>query len=705
MGASAWPRSAALRLALFLGLLASAACTPLELKTKIPIVRIALTPEDADPANGVIAPVAGDRASCLAFVAGGESSLPESFDAERGIDKYSPGYYKRLARTLTHLKAMVAAYRLGAPAVLILDEAENPVRHPDFAWADDSLDAFVRGLEPDWTHVQLSVLAFSDSFGVLARDWDAAGRPEALRLTPRARARPNTELWSYGAYLVSKTGLANTLLAYSNRDRSASSGSVKTLQFDLSSASCIEADNCLLWEGVKGEGWFVATPPLLAPSRQVTYDEADAPDVEVAVSELVKQNMYHARRWWKTPDDLLDDAEGGSLSLPSDRALDAMMREVGVEPTVSAERVTVSETPSRASIEEESYPASGSTTTASGIDRASYRSPSDDADAFATPEFEERGERPARAERSDASRFDSDAAAYPSSADPDPDPDPRVVDDRFPLEDAGSPGAEAAAAAAVVADPSPLVADPSPRADALDPAPASASAARRPQTPQEAARQRAAGITRTESAFEYGKSLFNRAWGYEEEAPAEPEPEPVPAEALPAAEAVPAYPAARTVYPEEAYVAAAGAVVSDPNAGYYSPAEAARAYPGSVAEPVAAADDVATLLSQYQSEPRLGAARRERVTAALGAYRRGKFAALGAAARAEEGPASSSRGAAAGLVGVAASAAAAAGLAVGVVAAAIAARRRAGGDGAGGTDGTAREERAALIDRSGTTRA
>ena len=699
MGASAWPRSAALRLALFLGLLASAACAPLELKTKIPIVRIALTPEDADPANGVIAPVAGDRASCLAFVAGGESSLPESFDAERGIDKYSPGYYKRLARTLTHLKAMVAAYRLGAPAVLILDEAENPVRHPDFAWADDSLDAFVRGLEPDWTHVQLSVLAFSDSFGVLARDWDAAGRPEALRLTPRARARPNTELWSYGAYLVSKTGLANTLLAYSNRDRSPSSGSVKTLQFDLSSASCIEADNCLLWEGVKGEGWFVATPPLLAPSRQVTYDEADAPDVEVAVSELVKQNMYHARRWWKTPDDLLDDAEGGSLSLPSDRALDAMMREVGVEPTVSAERVTVSETPEdRASIEED--PAAGSTTTASGIDRASYRSPSDDADAFATPEFEERGERPARAERSDASRFDSDAAAYPSSADP--DPDPRVVDDRFPLEDAGYPGAEAAAAAAAAA----LVADPSPRADALDPAPASASAARRPQTPQEAARQRAAGITRTESAFEYGKSLFNRAWGYEEEAPAEPEPVPVPAEALPAAEAVPAYPAARTAYPEEAYVAAAGAVVSDPNAGYYSPAEEARAYPGSVAEPVAAADDVATLLSQYQSEPRLGAARRERVTAALGAYRRGKFAALGAAARAEEGPASSSRGAAARLVGVAAFVGGGGGRARG--------RRLGGGDRGeatggrgrgGGTDGTAREERAALIDRSGTTRA
>jgi len=30
------------------------------------------------------------------------------YPLERGIDKFSPGYYKRLARTLTHLKAMVA---------------------------------------------------------------------------------------------------------------------------------------------------------------------------------------------------------------------------------------------------------------------------------------------------------------------------------------------------------------------------------------------------------------------------------------------------------------------------------------------------------------------------------------------------------------------------------------------------------------------
>jgi hypothetical protein len=32
----------------------------------------------------------------------------------RGIDRLGAGYYKRLARTLTHLKAMVAAYRWGA---------------------------------------------------------------------------------------------------------------------------------------------------------------------------------------------------------------------------------------------------------------------------------------------------------------------------------------------------------------------------------------------------------------------------------------------------------------------------------------------------------------------------------------------------------------------------------------------------------------
>ena len=214
-------------------------------------MRIAASEDAADPANNVIAPIRGDRASCLAYISGGEHSLPESFDAERGIEKFSSGYYKRLARTLTHLKAMVAAYRLNAPAVLILDEQENPVKHPDFAWRS-SLDDFVGNLKPGWQHVQLSVVAMSDSFGVLVQDWNAAGRPDALPISARDRARPNTELWSYGAYLVSKAGLANTLLAYSNRQKSESG--LKTLKFDLSSASCIEPDNCLLWEDVRGKG-------------------------------------------------------------------------------------------------------------------------------------------------------------------------------------------------------------------------------------------------------------------------------------------------------------------------------------------------------------------------------------------------------------------------------------------------------------------
>jgi hypothetical protein len=169
---------------------------------------------------------------------------------------------------------------------LILDEQEQPVKHPDFKW-ENSLDKFVDELKPGWTHVQLSVVALSDSFGVLVKDWADAGRPATLQITATNRERPNTELWSYGAYLVSKAGLANTLLTYSNHDASPGSGP-KTLTFDLSKATCIEADNCLLWEGVRGEGWYVATPPLLAAGTQVTYDQADALQVEVAVSELIK---------------------------------------------------------------------------------------------------------------------------------------------------------------------------------------------------------------------------------------------------------------------------------------------------------------------------------------------------------------------------------------------------------------------------------
>ena len=111
------------------------------LSTSVPIVRIAASAAEADPAANVIAPVPGDRESCLAYVAGGESSLPPSYDVDRGIDTFGPGYYKRLARTLTHLKAMVAAYRLDAPAVLISDANENPVTHPDFSfWADPARD-------------------------------------------------------------------------------------------------------------------------------------------------------------------------------------------------------------------------------------------------------------------------------------------------------------------------------------------------------------------------------------------------------------------------------------------------------------------------------------------------------------------------------------------------------------------------------------
>jgi len=50
---------------------------------------------------------------------------------------------------------MVAAYRLDAAAVLILDEQEQPVHHPSFKW-DGSLDQFVERLAGAYTRPLLS---------------------------------------------------------------------------------------------------------------------------------------------------------------------------------------------------------------------------------------------------------------------------------------------------------------------------------------------------------------------------------------------------------------------------------------------------------------------------------------------------------------------------------------------------------------------
>ena len=589
-----------------------ASAAALDIDTGIPIVRIAASEDAADPANNVISPIRGDRASCLAYISGGEHSLPESFDAERGIEKFSSGYYKRLARTLTHLKAMVAAYRLNAPAVLILDEQENPVKHPDFAWRS-SLDDFVGNLKPGWQHVQLSVVAMSDSFGVLVQDWNAAGRPDALPISARDRARPNTELWSYGAYLVSKAGLANTLLAYSNRQKSESGP--KTLKFDLSSASCIEPDNCLLWEGVRGQGWYVATPPLLAAGAQVTYDEADATDVEVAVSELIKENMYHVKRWWERPEELLYDARGGSLRLPSDDKLAAMMQEAGVQAvTPSAPR--------------RSYASQSSS-------KSTHASKYDQTEALDASEFEVESPSISKSR----SRSSKRGGSSPSSSTTD---DTRTHDDEreaMPSDDTyDEPYAPKSYSTA-----------------ASDAEPEESGGI----TPAEVAAQQAAGIIRTQSAFEYGKTLWTQAWGMAAQnvpvAPAEP----APIDPYVAAVGVDGYP--NPGYPDQQYPAEQPAQQQYPTAQQQYPATqqypaaqpqypaAQQQYPASQRyasredprypeparggypqqQPATTQDEVADLLEQYKDEPRLGDARAlgvrrgwERAAAALGAYRR-----------------------------------------------------------------------------------
>ena len=558
------------------------------LSTSVPIVRIAASAAEADPAANVIAPVPGDRESCLAYVAGGESSLPPSYDVDRGIDTFGPGYYKRLARTLTHLKAMVAAYRLDAPAVLILDANENPVTHPDFSfWSDastdDALAKFVdtvSGQDPNWRHAQLSILALSDAFGTLVMDWDTDGRPPATAITPTRRARTDSELWSYGAYLVSKQGLASTLLKFADRSHSAASAS--SLRFDLSGASCVEADNCVLWEGVGGEGWLVATPPPFAPGRQAASDE-DASDVEVPVSELVKENVYHVRRWWRSADALLADAKRGSLSVPSDEALDEMMRGAGVDPAdarAAPKAVSAPESIDRSN--DDAFVGAREETTSETTSETSTTS--DDLD--------------------DLDDLETEKVALTAESVPARDDAERVSSRLLIPDDALEEAAEAtrtAEPATRTAEPATRTAEPT---TAGTPSASAASNAAYQMTAAEAAEAARAGITRTESAFEYGNKLFEQTWGG---------------------------PAA------DPYVAATGSVAADP------------------ADAQAAAEDVMGLMEEYRDEPRLGATRTRRATfAALGDARRRNAFFAGSADSIRLGAA-----AAAGVAGVAGVAAAA----------------------------------------------
>ena len=474
------------------------------LSTSIPIVRIAASAAEADPANNVIAPVPGDRESCLAYISGGESMLPPSYDVDRGIDTFGTGYYKRLGRTLTHLKAMVAAYRLNQPAVLILDENENPVRHPDFGiWSDASKDAlaeYAASLEttnPGWRHVQLSVLALSDAFGGLVLDWADTGKKPATPLTPEIKSRQNSELWSYGAYLVSKQGLASTLLTFADHSAAASStGTPKTLKFDLSKATCVEPDNCVLWEGVQQSGWLVATPPLFAPGRQAAVDEADASDVEVAVSELVKENMYHVTRWWKNADELVADAKQGSLRLPSDEALDEMMRLGGVDPldkrhvdlettkTVVAPEVMTARTVTPTVKPEVSYEKPES----SSSDVAFVDDMFEDA---ATAVGSEETETVPLSQRSSKSSKKSGKHSKPEHS---------------------SRVAPISARGALVSD-VPIESYPQTNEQTVTPVEKKTPAGPHVISAAEAAAQVAAGITRTESAFEYGEKIFDQTWG------------------------------------------------------------------------------------------------------------------------------------------------------------------------------------------------
>ena len=212
----------------------------------------------------------------------------------------------------------------------------------------------------------------------------------------------------------------------------------------------------------------MATPPLLAAGAQVTYDEADATDVEVAVSELIKENMYHVKRWWERPEELLYDARGGSLRLPSDDKLAAMMQEAGV-------RAVTPVAPRR------SYASQSSS-------KSTQTSKYDQTEALDAHDFEV--ESPSNSKSS--LRSSESGGSSPSSFIAD---DTRTRDEEreaMPSDDTYEPYAPTSYSTA-----------------ASDAGPEESGGVTR----SEAAAQQAAGIIRTESAFEYGKTLWTQAWG------------------------------------------------------------------------------------------------------------------------------------------------------------------------------------------------
>ena len=215
------------------------------------------------------------------------SQLPDSFDeGNLGVTRGSGTYLSRLGCTLSHLKAILRAHDDGHEYALILEDDATPDLIP--TWPG-SLRDFIHTLPEDWTIVQLSALSYGDKLTDLYTQWQETRRNER---TPRLTTLPKTAgslIWSAQAYLVSKEGMRQIAAKYRRGDGS----------LDICEASCLELDDCILHEGVREDGYRIATPPLFVPRQDMTstIGQADADDDSDGVQEMDEtRRMYEESR-------------------------------------------------------------------------------------------------------------------------------------------------------------------------------------------------------------------------------------------------------------------------------------------------------------------------------------------------------------------------------------------------------------------------
>ena len=217
------------------------------------------------------------------------------------------GRLRSIGDTVSHLRAVAAAFDAGDETALILED--RTTNDFELRWPGESLDDYVASLPKDWKVVNLAAY-FAETEDVYevkyekdkktgensvptpvltsqrkemrewVTAWDEAGRPSAMprpyRVAPDARlagieggvaAHRGSSAW-----LLNRDGMREILRAYRRPDGS----------MHLDAATCTEYDACVISEAFRNAGGiYEATPPLFAekpgPEQLRRYDTG--PDV------------------------------------------------------------------------------------------------------------------------------------------------------------------------------------------------------------------------------------------------------------------------------------------------------------------------------------------------------------------------------------------------------------------------------------------